>query len=116
MKMLVNMKKQFAEQLYDKHFLNSTNVFDRESNRNSDNEALVRAVICAGLYPNVAKLKNHKFPKGKKGFNMTKLTTESENKIIFHPKSVNDKEVSFPYPWVVYHLKIKSQTSVSMCV
>ena len=38
------------------NFVATANPKDTEANRNSQNEALVRAVICAGLYPNVAKL------------------------------------------------------------
>jgi hypothetical protein len=32
-------------------------VLDGAANVNSNNEALVRAVLCAGLYPNVAKIR-----------------------------------------------------------
>ena len=52
------MKSQFAEHLHEMKFIDSKNVKADSSNRNSRNEALVRAVICAGLYPNVAKVKN----------------------------------------------------------
>ena len=50
------MKSQFAEHLHEMKFIDSKNVKADSSNRNSRNEALVRAVICAGLYPNVAKV------------------------------------------------------------
>jgi len=113
MKMLHKMKQQFGQHLYKQQFLNSMDVLSMESNRNSHNEALVRAVVCAGLYPNVAKIKRHTNPKPKSGFGPAKLTSKTDPRIIFHLKSVNDHVRSFPYPWVVYHQKLKS-TSVSL--
>jgi ATP-dependent RNA helicase DHX36 len=50
------MKRQFAEHLFEMKFLDSKEVTAAAANRNSSNEALVRAVVCAGLYPNVAKV------------------------------------------------------------
>jgi hypothetical protein len=55
--MLLSMKGQLAEHLHRRQFLQSANVLDRAANVNSNNEALVRAVLCAGLYPNVAKIR-----------------------------------------------------------
>ena len=60
LQLLDKMKKQFAEQLAVAKFIGSSNVTDPDSNRNSGNEALVRAVICAGLYPNVAAARIHR--------------------------------------------------------
>lgn len=53
--MLVSMKSQLARHLYSKKFLRSEDFMADSANRNSANESLVRAVVCAGLYPNVAK-------------------------------------------------------------
>jgi ATP-dependent RNA helicase DHX36 len=50
------MKRLFAEHLFEMKFIDSKNVSADSSNRNSSNEALVRAGICAGLYPNVAQV------------------------------------------------------------
>jgi ATP-dependent RNA helicase DHX36 len=55
--MLLSMKGQLAEHLHRRQFLQSADVLDRAANVNSNNEALVRAVLCAGLYPNVAKIR-----------------------------------------------------------
>ncbi len=57
-RMLINMKAQLAEHLHRRQFLHSCNVLDTKANVNSNNEALVRAVLCAGLYPNVAKIRS----------------------------------------------------------
>ena len=51
------MKSQLAQNLYSKRFLESEDYMSKAANRNSNNESLVRAIICAGLYPNVAKVK-----------------------------------------------------------
>lgn len=84
--MLHNMKGQFAEHLLAAGFVNSRDPKDPKSNTNSgkqwkemekfliaeisvcrtalftllsstDNEKLLKAVICAGLYPKVAKIR-----------------------------------------------------------
>ena len=55
--MLDNMKRQFAEHLCNLKFLSSGREWEKNANVNSGNEDLVRAVICAGLYPNVASVK-----------------------------------------------------------
>ncbi|MEE6501081.1 hypothetical protein FKM82_004056 [Ascaphus truei] len=57
LKMLSNMKGQFAEHLLGVGFVSSRNPKDPTSNINSDNEKLIKAVICAGLYPKVAKIR-----------------------------------------------------------
>lgn len=51
--LLSNMKKQFMEYLYEMNFVPNTDPHCRECNMNSDNLSLIKAVICAGLYPNV---------------------------------------------------------------
>ena len=51
------MKLQFGEHLYEMKFVDSKDIKSESANRNSKNEALVRAVICAGLYPNVAEVR-----------------------------------------------------------
>lgn len=52
--LLQDMKKEFAVHLYDKHFLYSKDVQEPISNMHSHNVKLLRAIVCAGLYPNVA--------------------------------------------------------------
>ncbi|XP_075124871.1 ATP-dependent DNA/RNA helicase DHX36 [Leptodactylus fuscus] len=104
LKMLGNMKEQFAEHLLGAGFVSSSNSKDPKSNRNSDNEKLVKAVICAGLYPKVAKIRcNYK----KKGA-LVKIYTKADGKVCIHPKSVNVEEKEFHHQWLVYHLKMKT--------
>jgi len=50
------MKDQFAGLLHGTGFTSSCSPTDPASNYNSDNMKLVKAVLCAGLYPNVIQL------------------------------------------------------------
>ena len=74
------------------------------------NEKLVKAVLCAGLYPNVAKMDF----KPKPGV-PPRLYTREDGKVAFHPKSVNSKESRFPAKFLIYNTKVKS-TGVSVSV
>lgn len=51
--LLINIKKQFVEYLYKMYFIPNTDPECSECNKNSDNLSLIKAVVCAGLYPNV---------------------------------------------------------------
>jgi len=104
MKMLLSMKGQLARHLYNKKFLRSDNFLADQANVNSNNESLVRAIICSGLYPNVAKIRKIK----KNDYADTVLMSSTDRRILFHPKSTLSGSRKFPYPWVVYHLKQKS--------
>lgn len=53
-KLLSEMKAQFAQYLYEMKFLDSEDSSDINANRNSNNIALIKAIVCAGLYPNIA--------------------------------------------------------------
>lgn len=103
---LKNMRRQFMGHLYDNKFVNTTNPNGAEVNRNSENTALVRAIITAGLYPNVARILPHKGkPKPNKPL---RIRTAQERSVVLHPKSVNEQEREFDYPWLMYREKIKS--------
>jgi len=51
------MKGQLAEHLQKMKFVETSNPKDPDYNVNSDNFALIKAVVSAGLYPNIAVLK-----------------------------------------------------------
>lgn len=108
LRMLNNMKRQFAEHLFKLKFLRSDSVKDPSANRNSQNEDIVRAIICAGLYPNVCSVK---IRRNKHRGAFPRLQTISDRRVEIHPKSVNAKESDFKYPWMVYHLKMKSTST-----
>lgn len=54
------MKKQFAGLLYDTGFISSSYPKEESANVNSKNLKLVKAVLCAGLYPNVIKIEQNR--------------------------------------------------------
>lgn len=97
----MNFKSQFAEYLFDMKFLHSKNFNDPRSNANSKNVGLIKAIICSGLYPNVAKIdvRRGQYPVAK---------TLEDGRVTIHPKSVNSNEREFEYPYVVYHKKMKT--------
>ena len=87
LQMLSNHKKQLADHLYAKSFICSSDPKEPGSNINSKNEDLIRAIICAGLYPNVAKFR-------KRMTSRPGLFTASDYSVKFHMRSVNcDKPI-----------------------
>jgi len=52
-----DMKGQFARHLHEMKFLKTPYPDDSNGNYNSRNVDLVKAIVCAGLYPNVAMVK-----------------------------------------------------------
>lgn len=55
--LLSNMKKQFAEYLHELNFIPVADPSDERFNLNSNNTSLIKAIVCAGLFPNIAKIK-----------------------------------------------------------
>jgi ATP-dependent RNA helicase DHX36 len=108
LRMLINMKKQFAEHLHSLKFLASKDYKSKEANRHSKNEDLVRAIICAGLYPNVASVR---VKSSKRLPPQPVLATLTDRRVVVHPKSVNAKESKFRHPWMVFHVKMKSSAT-----
>lgn len=78
---------------------------DPDSNINSENEKLIKAVIVAGLYPKVAMIK----PSGSKK-RPVRVYTKTDGKVCIHPKSVNAEETQFNYTWLIYHLKMRTSS------
>ncbi|KAM5292465.1 ATP-dependent DNA/RNA helicase DHX36 isoform 2-T2 [Ctenodactylus gundi] len=106
LQMLYNMKGQFAEHLLGAGFVSSRNPNDPQANINSDNEKIIKAVICAGLYPKVAKIRLNLGKKRK----MVKVYTKTDGLVSLHPKSVNVEQTDFHYNWLIYHLKMRTSS------
>uniref|UniRef100_A0A673N7X4 ATP-dependent DNA/RNA helicase DHX36 n=1 Tax=Sinocyclocheilus rhinocerous TaxID=307959 RepID=A0A673N7X4_9TELE len=99
------LRKSNIKHLLAAGFVNSKDPKDPSSNVNSENEKLIKAVIVAGLYPKVAKIRpNH----SKKRPMPVKVYTKADGKVCIHPKSVNAEETQFHYTWLIYHLKMKT--------
>jgi ATP-dependent RNA helicase DHX36 len=102
LEMLSNMKRQFVELLYNIGFVSSTDPKDPLVNANSNEIMLIKAVLCAGLYPNVAKI----VP----GKRTAKLYTNQDGKVAFHPKSVNYEQPQFKSQFLIYFTKMRSSS------
>lgn len=57
LKLLLAMKRQFCCYLLDLKFLLNRDSRSEFSNINSNNIVLIKAIVCASLYPNMAKLR-----------------------------------------------------------
>ncbi|KAL8259783.1 hypothetical protein R6Q59_027736 [Mikania micrantha] len=101
LKMIGDMRLQFLDLLSGIGFVDKSkgaNVY----NQYSDDMEMVCAVLCAGLYPNVAQCKR----RGKR----TALYTKEVGKVDIHPASVNAGVHVFPLPYLVYSEKVKTSS------
>ncbi|XP_015109498.1 ATP-dependent DNA/RNA helicase DHX36 [Diachasma alloeum] len=105
LKLLIDMKRQFAGHLHEMKFLESDNPKDASANRNSHNTAMVKAIICAALYPNVAIVDAEW--RGPDGV-LLNVKTSEDGPVRIHPRSINSKITQLPSPYVTYFLKQKS--------
>nr|CAI5848255.1 unnamed protein product [Callosobruchus analis] len=100
---LQDMKKQFVQYLFELEFVRNLDPKAPENNRNSDNISLVKAIVCAGLYPNVAIVY-----KNKHGRLKCLKSMDYKYRYNFHKKSVLASENFFESPLIVYYTKVKS--------
>lgn len=101
LKLLSEMKTQFVRYLHEMKFLQNDNLRDTNANRNSNNLSLIKAIVCAGLFPNVATVK------GVTKRNV-KVFTPEDGKVKIHPSSINEKIKSFPSTYMIYFWKKRS--------
>ncbi|XP_025793603.1 LOW QUALITY PROTEIN: DExH-box ATP-dependent RNA helicase DExH1 [Panicum hallii] len=99
LKMMDDMRNQFFDLLSDIGFVSKTRGVKAYNQYGSDLE-VVRAVLCAGLYPNVVQCKR----RGKR----TAFYTKDVGKVDIHPSSVNAFVNQFPLPYLVYSEKVKT--------
>ncbi|OAY75283.1 ATP-dependent RNA helicase DHX36 [Ananas comosus] len=96
MKAIDSLRKQF-------HFLlKDTGLVDEgfsASNKWSNDENLIRAVICTGLYPGVCSVMNKE--------KSISLKTMEDGQVMLYSNSVNGREARIPYPWLVFNEKVK---------
>lgn len=108
-----DMRRQNLDLLSQLGFVRSDNkvteewLLMSEYNRHDKNEKLVHAVICAGLYPNVAHImKRHK--------DDPPLLFHKREQLYFHSSSANHKKKILEEEWIVFHEKFGSgRTTVS---
>ncbi|KAB7499680.1 ATP-dependent RNA helicase DHX36, partial [Armadillidium nasatum] len=106
LKQLRDMRVQFTKFLKDSQLISTSDPEHPDVNRNSDNITLVKAIIAAGLYPNVARIVK-KYGGKRKGM-MGKIMLSDMTRAVIHPKSVNEKERNYAHSWLVYWEKIKT--------
>ncbi|KAH8333923.1 hypothetical protein KR059_004546 [Drosophila kikkawai] len=104
---LEGMKNQFSELLYNYKFLTSSNCKDSASNTNSSKIPLLRAIIGAGLYPNMAHLRKSRQIRNRVRAIHT-MATDDGRRVNFHPSSVNSGESGFDSSYFVYYQRQKS--------
>uniref|UniRef100_A0A182W6T2 RNA helicase n=1 Tax=Anopheles minimus TaxID=112268 RepID=A0A182W6T2_9DIPT len=99
---LTNMKGQFCEYLYATKFVAGSRADSRQDNLHSDNIELLRAIVGAGLYPNVAfirrVIRSRNSPDGRAILNI-----ENQGRAEIHPGSVNGNRGVFHSNFVVYY-------------
>lgn len=96
--MVVGMRTQVLGQLRASGFVRARGTGDiRDINTNSDNWAVVKACLMAGLYPNMARLDRE----------AGQLRTMKESKVRLHPSSVlaesKNKLPDLASDWLVYN-------------
>ncbi|KAL8150586.1 hypothetical protein V2J09_020394 [Rumex salicifolius] len=91
-----SLRKQFYHLLKESRLIAN----DRDScNTWSHDNHLVRAIICAGLFPGVCSVMN-------KEKSIT-LKTMEDGLVLLHSNSVNGQEMKIPFPWLVFNEKMK---------
>jgi ATP-dependent RNA helicase DHX36 len=96
LKAIDSLRRQFLFLLRD------TGLVDENMtacNKWSRDENLVRAVICAGLYPGVSSVVNKE--------KSISLKTMEDGQVMLYSSSVNGKETKIPFPWLVFNEKVK---------
>eukprot|EP00053_Salpingoeca_punica_P019408 m.196144 g.196144 ORF g.196144 m.196144 type:complete len:1140 (+) comp17646_c0_seq1:67-3486(+) len=102
--MLSGLRTQLLDLLVDIGFVDRQNL-DR-SNLHAGNVNLVKAVMCAGLYPHVVKVQHAQGRSA--GKRPPKLHTKEDGRVTLHPRSVLADEPFLPTQWLLYHQKVKS--------
>ncbi|XP_053665706.1 ATP-dependent DNA/RNA helicase DHX36 [Anopheles marshallii] len=99
---LANMKGQFCEYLYAAKFVAGSHAQTSQDNLHSGNVELLRAIVGAGLYPNVAfirrVIRSRNSPDGRAILNI-----ENQGRAEIHPGSVNGNRGVFHSNFVVYY-------------
>ncbi|KAK1298092.1 putative pre-mRNA-splicing factor ATP-dependent RNA helicase [Acorus calamus] len=96
LKAIDSLRKQFVFLLKDAGLVDDGPT---ACNKWSDDEHLVRAVICAGLYPGICSVVN-------KEKSIT-LKTMEDGQVMLYSNSVNGRESRIPHPWLVFNEKVK---------
>eukprot|EP00026_Physarum_polycephalum_P000203 Phypoly_transcript_00203.p1 GENE.Phypoly_transcript_00203~~Phypoly_transcript_00203.p1 ORF type:complete len:1178 (-),score=157.51 Phypoly_transcript_00203:119-3652(-) len=106
LKLIMKSKEQLIELLRESKFLDESTsahvrgaILSPASNVNSSNNELVKGIVCAGLFPNIAR---HSGKKREFGSKVDKL-------LLLHPAStIYTMNKAFKSPWVVFSEKVQT--------
>ncbi|KAJ8773077.1 hypothetical protein K2173_028254 [Erythroxylum novogranatense] len=99
LKAIDSLRKQFS------YLLKDTGLIDQRTkncNTWSHDEHLIRAVICAGLFPGICSVVNKEKSIG--------LKTMEDGQVLLYSNSVNGAVSKIPFPWLVFNEKVKVNT------
>ncbi|XP_071683938.1 DExH-box ATP-dependent RNA helicase DExH3 isoform X1 [Lolium perenne] len=96
LKALDSLRRQFIFLLKDTGLIDENMTMCNKWSRDAN---LVRAVICAGLYPGVSSVVNKE--------KSVSLKTMEDGQVMLYSSSVNGKEGKIPFPWLVFNEKVK---------
>lgn len=107
--MISGMRDQFVR-LLELSGLVSSYHSGHTVNAFGGNLELVKAIVCAGLFPNAVKVGLGIESKGRCGKKRVRVAfrTKTDGRVFLHPSSVNSDERQFLSQWLVYHDKVKS--------
>ncbi|KAF9676505.1 hypothetical protein SADUNF_Sadunf08G0008900 [Salix dunnii] len=91
-----SLRKQFN------FILKDAGLIEEDTNNNnklSHNQALVRAIICSGLYPGIASVVHRE--------TSMSFKTMDDGQVSLYANSVNARFETIPYPWLVFGEKVK---------
>ncbi|XP_011078760.1 DExH-box ATP-dependent RNA helicase DExH3 isoform X2 [Sesamum indicum] len=95
LKAIDSLRKQFLYLLKDVGLVENI----ESCNGWSRDEHLIRAVICAGLFPGICSVVNKE--------KSISLKTMEDGAVLLHSSSVNAQETKIPFPWIVFNEKMK---------
>ncbi|XP_058180538.1 DExH-box ATP-dependent RNA helicase DExH3 [Rhododendron vialii] len=95
LKAIDSLRKQFFYLLKDTGLLDNTEI----CNTWSHDEHLIRAIICAGLFPGICSVVNKE--------KSISLKTMEDGQVLLYSSSVNGQELKIPHPWLVFNEKVK---------
>ncbi|KAK9116204.1 hypothetical protein Sjap_015151 [Stephania japonica] len=96
LKAIGSLRKQYLSLLKDTGLVNDEAT---TCNLWSHDDHLIRAVICAGLYPGICSVVNKQ--------KHISFKTMEDGQVLLHSNSVNSRESRIPYPWLVFNEKVK---------
>ncbi|CAF1151787.1 unnamed protein product [Adineta steineri] len=109
MKMIDKVRNQLRHLIQD-YFASYTG----DANKNKNNNDLICALMCAGLYPNIARIR---LSPNKSSKRPCLLETKFEKRILIHPRSINaqlrDDDIrrsAAQSTLIVYHEKIRTSS------